>query len=307
VLSRLNLRIDDDDRIALLGANGNGKSTFAKLVTGQLPSSSGKVLRADKLRVGYFAQHQLDELNPAQSAYQHVRPRLADAPEAAVRARVARMGLATEKMDTRCAQLSGGEKARLLMGLAALDRPHLLILDEPTNHLDIDSREALVHALNDYGGAVILISHDRHLIEACADRLWLVSGGTVAPFDGDIDEYRELVLRGPEDAAEGKRGVRRPAPAKQQRRAAADRREALAPLRRQIRDCDSLIDRLEKEIAAIDRRLADAGLYARDPDEAARLAQERARQAGALAEAEDRWLVLSEQRAAIEAAADVSV
>jgi ATP-binding cassette, subfamily F, member 3 len=303
VLRRLNLRIDDDDRIALLGANGNGKSTFAKLLAGALQPAEGSMVQADKLKVGYFAQHQLDELNPAQSAYQHVRARLPALPEAAVRARVARLGLATEKMDTAAADLSGGEKARLVMGLAALGAPHLLILDEPTNHLDIDSREALVHALNDYGGAVIMISHDPHLIDACADRLWLVAGGSVAPFDGDLDDYRQLVLRGPEDEAGSKTGSARGGSAKQQRRAAAERREALAPLRREIGRCEAEIDRLGKEIAALDARLADPALYDRDPDEAASLAQARARLAEALGEAEERWLALSEEAAAAEAAA----
>jgi ATP-binding cassette, subfamily F, member 3 len=304
VLSRLKLRIDDEDRIALLGANGNGKSTFAKLLAGSLTASQGRVVRADKLKVGYFAQHQLDELRPGESAYQHVRTRLPGLPEAAVRSRVAQMGLATQKMDTPSADLSGGEKARLLMGLAALGGPHLLILDEPTNHLDIDSREALVHALNDYDGAVIMISHDPHLIEACADRLWLVSGGTVAHYDGDLDEYRQLVLRGPEEEAARRRpDASRGGSARAQRRAAAEKREALAPLRREIGRCEAEIDRLETEIAALDRRLADPALYGRDPDQAAQVAQDRARRVEALAEAEERWLVLSEEAAAAERAA----
>jgi ATP-binding cassette, subfamily F, member 3 len=304
VLRRLNLRIDDDDRIALLGANGNGKSTFAKMLAGSLEPVEGSMVRSNKLKVGYFAQHQLDELHPAQSAYQHVRARLPDLPEAAVRARVARMGLATEKMDTPSADLSGGEKARLVMGLAALGAPHLLILDEPTNHLDIDSREALVHALNDYDGAVIMISHDRHLIDACADRLWLVADCTVASYEGDLDDYRQLVLRGPEEAASGKAGAARGGSAKELRRAAAEKREALAPLRREIGRCEAEIDRLGKEIAALDARLADPALYGRDADEAASLAQSRARLAEAIGAAEERWLTLSEEAAAAEAALD---
>ncbi|HEX2256406.1 MAG TPA: ABC transporter ATP-binding protein, partial [Afifellaceae bacterium] len=184
-----------------------------------------------------------------------------------------------------------------------IEAPHLLILDEPTNHLDIDSREALVHALNDFEGAVIMISHDRHLIEACADRLWLVAGGTVAPYGGDLDEYRQLVLRGP-SAESGRKGAAdRAGSAKEQRRAAAEKREAMAPLRRELSQCEKLIARLEKEIAALDARLADAGLYSRDPDEAARLAQTRARRAEELAETEERWLALSEKAAAAERAA----
>ncbi len=149
---------------------------------------------APSLKIGFFAQHQLDDLIPEQSPVEHVRLLMPGAPEAKVRARVAQMGLATEKMATAAKDLSGGEKARLLMGLAAFNAPNLLILDEPTNHLDIDSRRALIEALNDYEGAVILISHDRHLIEATVDRLWLVNGGTVTTFEGDMDEYRDLIV-----------------------------------------------------------------------------------------------------------------
>ena len=198
MLSRLNLRIDDDDRIALLGVNGNGKSTFAKLVGGSLPAESGETTRAPKLRIGFFAQHQIEALRPEQSAVEHLKTLMRGAPEAQVRSRVAQIGLTTQKMNTAAKDLSGGEKARLMIGLAAFNSPHLLILDEPTNHLDIDSREALVHALNDYEGAVILISHDRHLIEACADRLWLVAKGTVTPYEGDIEDYRRMVLGRPD-------------------------------------------------------------------------------------------------------------
>ncbi|MCF3641506.1 ATP-binding cassette domain-containing protein, partial [Rhizobium sp. TRM95111] len=196
ILKRMNLRIDNDDRIALLGSNGNGKSTFAKFISGRLSAESGEVKTAPGLKIGFFAQHQLDDLVPAESAVAHVRRLMPDAPEAKVRARVAQMGLATEKMDTAAKDLSGGEKARLLMGLAAFDAPNLLILDEPTNHLDIDSRKALIAALNDFPGAVILISHDRHLIEATVDRLWLVRDGTVTSFDGDLEEYRTLIVGG---------------------------------------------------------------------------------------------------------------
>jgi ATP-binding cassette subfamily F protein 3 len=185
VLKGLTLRIDEDDRIALLGANGNGKSTFAKLLAGRLSLQGGGITIAPGLKVSMFAQHQLDDLRPEESAVEHVRRLMPEAAEARVRARVAQMGLTTEKMATKAKDLSGGEKARLLMGLSTFDGPNLFILDEPTNHLDIDSREALMMALNDFPGAVILISHDRHLIEATADRLWLVKDGTVAPYDGD--------------------------------------------------------------------------------------------------------------------------
>ena len=196
VLSGLNLRIDHDDRIALLGANGNGKSTFAKLLSGRLKPETGTMTRAPHLKIGYFAQHQLEDLVPSDSAVDHVRRRIPDAPDAVVRSRVAQMGLSTEKMGTAARDLSGGEKARLLMGLAAFDKPNLLILDEPTNHLDIDSRAALIEALNAFEGAVILISHDRHLLEATADRLWLVHDGTVRSYEGDLEDYRALIVGG---------------------------------------------------------------------------------------------------------------
>ncbi|HEX2215656.1 MAG TPA: ABC-F family ATP-binding cassette domain-containing protein, partial [Xanthobacteraceae bacterium] len=194
VLRRLSLRIDDDDRIALLGANGNGKSTLAKLLAGRLQPSQGRVTRAEKINIAYFAQHQLDELNAEDSAYAHLRRLLPDAAEAAVRARAGAIGFPREMADTPVGQLSGGEKARLLIGLATMNGPHLIVLDEPTNHLDIDARAALIEAINDYPGAVILVSHDRYLLSACAERLWLVEGGSVAPFAGDLDDYQRLVL-----------------------------------------------------------------------------------------------------------------
>ncbi|HEY7384156.1 MAG TPA: ABC-F family ATP-binding cassette domain-containing protein, partial [Beijerinckiaceae bacterium] len=196
VLDRLNLSILPDDRIALLGANGNGKSTFCKLIGGRLDPLKGEIRKSVKLDAAYFAQHQLDELKPGASAFAHVAARMPDVPEAKIRARCGRLGFPGAKAETPVSALSGGEKARLLMGLAAFNGPHLLILDEPTNHLDIDSRAALMEAINDYEGAVILVSHDRFLIEACAERLWLVAGGGVKAFDGDMDDYRQLVLSG---------------------------------------------------------------------------------------------------------------
>jgi ATP-binding cassette, subfamily F, member 3 len=294
VLRNLNLRIDDDDRIGLLGANGNGKSTFAKLIAGRLDPFDG-VLKSDpRLVVGYFAQHQLDELDPSLSAYEHARAHLAHAPEATVRARVDGMGLARSKMDTPAGDLSGGEKARLLMGLATIVGANLLILDEPTNHLDVDSRSALVEALAEFVGAVILISHDRHLVETSVDRLWIVADGTVDPFDGDLDDYRRSVL----DCRSAEASERsRPAPAgpasRQRRREAALKRRETAPLRRRIGEIEAWIDRLNVEISEIDRKLADPDLYARDPTDAAFLAKTRAHAAQKLAAAEDEWLSMT--------------
>ncbi len=297
ILKRLNLRIDADDRIALLGSNGNGKSTFAKFISGRLGAESGDVKLAPNLKIGFFAQHQLDDLIPNQTAVEHVRRRMPETPEAKVRARVAQMGLATEKMDTQVKDLSGGEKARLLMGLAAFDAPNLLILDEPTNHLDIDSRNALIQALNDYSGAVILISHDRHLIEATVDRLWLVRDGTVSTFDGDLEEYRNLVVASPksrDDKAKTNGGDDSVSKA-DQRKLAADRRASLAPLKKKINEIESLTGKLEKLIQALDAELADPALYEKAPAKAAEKAKQRADAADKLAAAEEQWLELSSE------------
>jgi ATP-binding cassette subfamily F protein 3 len=299
VLARLNLRIDDDDRIALLGMNGNGKSTFAKLVACALAPEGGTITRAPKLKIGFFAQHQIEALNPAESAYEHVASRMRGAPVAQIRSRVAQMGLSTVKMDTPAKDLSGGEKARLLMGLAAFEAPHLLILDEPTNHLDIDSREALVHALNDFSGAVVVISHDRHLIKACADRLWLVADHGVKPFEGDIDDYRNLVL-GRSEATEALPKAERPISQRDLRRAAAERREAHAPLRKKIKDCERLMEKLRGDIEALDGKLADSELHTKEPEKAASFAKARAEKVHAFARAESDWLDFSEELEALQ-------
>ena len=194
MLQGLDLRLDADDRVGLLGANGNGKSTFAKLVSGRLAPMAGRRYASDKITVGYFAQHQMDDLPAGKTPYQHMQDLMPDATEAQRRAKLGTLGFSIGKADTKAENLSGGEKARLLFALATFHGPHLLILDEPTNHLDVDAREALVRALNDFEGAVILISHDRHLMDASADRLWIVRGGTVQTYDGDMDSYRTECL-----------------------------------------------------------------------------------------------------------------
>jgi len=211
-----------------------------------------------------------------------------------VRARVAAMGLATEKMDTAARDLSGGEKARLLMGLATFDAPHLLILDEPTNHLDIDSRQALVGALNEFEGAVVLISHDRHLLEATVDRLWLVRDGTVRVYDGDLEDYRGLVVSGDRPTEKPKATAgEEPKSRAGQRKAAAERRAAMAPLKKKISEIESLTARLEKMIQSLDAELANPLLYEKSPDKAAEMARKRSDAQARLAEAEDEWLALS--------------
>ncbi|MBS0241198.1 MAG: ABC-F family ATP-binding cassette domain-containing protein, partial [Proteobacteria bacterium] len=240
ILQRLDLRIDQDDRIALLGQNGNGKSTFAKLIAGRLAAEAGTLRRSQKLEVGYFAQHQLDDLAPELTPYDQVTRLMPTATEAERRARLGVWGFSFDKADTKAKNLSGGEKARLLMAMTAFHAPHILILDEPTNHLDVDSREALVHALNAYEGAVILISHDRHLIDASADRLWIVRNGTVRPYDGDMESYRADLLaeRGVKTRAAAGSQSESKASRADQRRDAAERREKLAPLRKAMQSAE---------------------------------------------------------------------
>ncbi|MEO5325546.1 ABC-F family ATP-binding cassette domain-containing protein [Mesorhizobium sp. CC13] len=291
ILKKMTLRIDADDRIALLGANGNGKSTFAKLLAGRLQAETGSVTIAPGLKVAIFAQHQLDDLRPEENAYEHVRRLMPEAPESKVRARVAQFGLPTEKMNTAAKDLSGGEKARLLMGLSAFDGPNLFILDEPTNHLDIDSREALIMALNDFPGAVILISHDRHLLEATADRLWLVKDGAVNPYDGDLEDYKTLVT-GVSGDRRDKREAEKASKADRRREAAA-RRAALEPLAKEIRATEALMDRIRKRIDLIEDQLADPKLYERDPTTATQLAKERSQLGAQLGQNEDKWLTMS--------------
>ncbi|MBM6594309.1 ABC-F family ATP-binding cassette domain-containing protein [Microvirga pudoricolor] len=294
ILDRLNLTLSPDDRIALLGSNGNGKSTFCKLIGGKLDPMKGEMKRPTKMDVAYFAQHQLDELNPKATAFDHVQALMPDAPIARSRAKAAQIGFPGAKADTPVSSLSGGEKARLLMGLAAFHGPHLLILDEPTNHLDIDSRTALMEAINDYTGAVILVSHDRFLIEACADRLWLVGGGTVKPFDGDMDDYRQLVLSG--DLDPGKRSDKeQPSGTSkvEERRAAAEKRVALAPLRKRLDALEARMTKLSDVIAKVDSALADGSAFLKDPAKATELSKMRAEAADTLASVEEEWLAVS--------------
>lgn len=300
ILSRLNLRIDQDDRIALLGANGNGKSTFAKLLAGKLKPLSGNVFGQGRVTVGFFAQHQLDDLNPTATPYDYGVKLMPEATEAQRRTKLGTWGFGADKVETKCQNLSGGEKARLLLAITAFSAPHLLILDEPTNHLDVDSREALIHALSDYEGAVILISHDRHLVEATADRLWLVKNGTVAAYDGDMESYRADLLaeRGQKtdrvkaSASDGAALER--ASRADQRKLAAERRAELAPLKKAMQAAEKRVETLTKELAAFDERLADPALYS-DAAKAQKITMERGLAAKKLAEAEDAWLSATAQ------------
>jgi len=194
VLRNLNLRLDVDDRIGLLGVNGAGKTTFARLVAGALPLLAGRMKRESRMRVGWFHQHQIEALDPVDTPLDMIRRALPDDSEAVRRSRLAQFGLSVDKQETAIADLSGGERARLLLNFEAMNAPHLMILDEPTNHLDIESRRALLDALNDYEGAVILVTHDRSLLELVSDRLWLVADGRIKPFQGDMDDYARFVL-----------------------------------------------------------------------------------------------------------------
>ena len=303
VLAQIDTTLLPDDRIALLGSNGNGKSTFAKLLTGRLAPLSGEIKRSSKLKVAYFAQHQLDELDVHGTPLSHVTARMPDAFESKRRAAVARMGFSGDTSEKPITALSGGEKARLLLGLATLETPHLLVLDEPTNHLDIDARAALAEALNDYGGAVVLITHDRFLLDACADRLWLVADGRVAPFDGDVDDYRRLVLAG----GVSKRGPRKAKGAGTRDYAtgaydgtSTGRTQAPSPPRaqpatkKQLASVEERMEKLSTLIAKIDAALADGTAFVTEPKRAKLLAKQRTDLEAALAQVEAKWLEASE-------------
>ncbi|NNF23399.1 MAG: ABC-F family ATP-binding cassette domain-containing protein [Rhodobacteraceae bacterium] len=254
ILSKMTLRIDQDDRIALLGKNGEGKSTLSKLLSGKLDLQGGRLTRASKLRIGYFAQHQLDELNADETPLDHIRRLRPEKTPAKLRARLGGFGIGREQADTVAAKLSGGQKARLSLMLATIHAPHLLILDEPTNHLDMESREALVEALTAYSGAVIIVSHDMHLLSLVADRLWLVKGGRVAPYAGDLDSYRREILSEP--APKGQKTKPRPKPGDSKAS-----REAVLALRSDVRTCETRVEKLEAMREKLAKKLANPDMY----------------------------------------------
>ncbi len=292
VLKKLNLRLDIDDRIGLLGINGAGKSTFAKLVAGALTPEAGRLHRSQRLRVGWFHQHQIEAMDPEDTPLSIIRRRLPEDTEARRRSRIAQFGFSYDKVETKVASLSGGERARLLLNLVAMDAPHLMILDEPTNHLDIDSRRALLDALNDYEGAVILITHDRSLMELVADRLWLAADGTIQPFEGDLEDYAAFVLERARSAA---------------RQADAPKAEPVAEppqaprtkvptgtARRRAEAAEAALTRATEALAAIDRRLADPATFSGPTAVAADLARQREAAAAAVSAAESEWLAAQE-------------
>ncbi len=298
VLNDLSLRLDEDDRIALLGANGNGKSTLMKLLAGRLAPLSGHVTRPDKLRVGYFAQHQAEELDLGATPVIELARRRPRDTEQQVRNQLGRFGFGQQRALTKVANLSGGEKARLLFALMTSDRPHILLLDEPTNHLDVVSRQALIQAINEFEGAVVIVSHDPHVISLTADRFWLIEKGGVAPFDGDLDDYRSYLLgrdkeepktsqtNGSSGATNGK---------KERRRRAAEERASVANLKKKRTDATARVDRLESEKASLQTALADPQLYAGENSELVALQVKLGQVEKELAEAETIWMAVEQE------------
>lgn len=284
VLTDLNLRIEPDDRIALLGANGNGKSTLAKVLSHRLLLMSGKMTLAKKMKIAYFSQHQTEELNVEQTPYEMLSAQMPLATETQIRAQLGAFGMSKAKSDTLIGSLSGGEKSRLLLALITKDAPHLLILDEPTNHLDLQSRQALIEALNNYEGAVLLITHDLHVIELTCDTLWLVRGGTCRTFSGDLDDYKAQLLKNNDrnDLASDKMTVK-----ERQRKESAARRAQVAPLKKEIRALDEQITKLSIRKKALEEQLT-VRFSADSSIELALVTDE-------LQKAEDRWILLNEQ------------
>ncbi|MDZ7909510.1 MAG: ABC-F family ATP-binding cassette domain-containing protein [Gemmobacter sp.] len=252
VLKRLTLRIDQDDRIALLGRNGEGKSTLSKLLAGKLDAEGGTFTRHGKLRIGFFAQHQVEELYLDETPLQHVQRMRPEEGQPRLRARLAGFGLMADQAETEVKRLSGGQKARLSLLLATIDAPHLLILDEPTNHLDIESREALVEALTEYSGAVILVSHDMHLLSLVADRLWLVKGGAVTPYEKDLESYRAELLAGAEPAKTATKPVEK---------VKKPSRDEISALKAELRKCEDRLTKLNDMRDKLAKKLADPALY----------------------------------------------
>jgi ATP-binding cassette subfamily F protein 3 len=292
ILTGLSFRFDPEDRVALLGKNGNGKSTMAKLLAGKLQAMSGEFTPARKLVVGYFAQHQAEELDTTITPIQTLQNLRTKLTLEQVRTQLGGFGFSQDKQQTAVGKLSGGERARLMLALATLDKPNLLILDEPTNHLDIDARNELLTALNDFDGAVILVSHDRRLIEATADRLLLVSNGHVAPFEGDLDDYRRFLLSG--DNAPTRRAPEIKTNKEEARRSAAEKRQTLKPLKDKVDAAESQIAALTSELNKLDKALADPLIFTQDPAKAASVSKKRAEAARKLQAAEKAWLAASE-------------
>jgi ATP-binding cassette subfamily F protein 3 len=308
VLRKLDLRLDMDDRIALLGQNGNGKSTFIRLLSDRLQPREGKVKRTPRLRIGYFSQDQEEGLDYEATPFQHMGSALGPAAgETKVRGQLGRFGFSRDRADLKVGVLSGGEKTRLLLSLATRNAPHLLLLDEPTNHLDMDARASLVDAVNDFEGAVVLVSHDTHLVKMVADQLWVVADGKVTPFDGDIDDYQAKLLRERNGGKNGKAAKRErarererereeaPVPAaKDQRKQSADSRAKRAPLKKTLETLEKGIAKLNKQRGDIEARLADPAIYSDPATNVADLQRDKVRLEREIAHAEHEWLVAQE-------------
>ncbi len=304
ILRDISLRLDLDDRIGVLGVNGAGKSTFAKLLAGALEAMGGELWRDRRLKVGWFHQHQIEALDPQETPLDIIRRAMPDATEARRRAVLGSFGMTVEKAETTCANLSGGERARLLLNMVAMEAPHLLILDEPTNHLDIDSRRALLDALNDYEGAVLIITHDRSLMELVADRLWLVNDGKVVPYHDDMDAYAKLVIERAKAATAAEKaeiqaesGVKSKAPAlsgKEARKAAADARAKIAPLKKAAEALEKDMEKISAQIRVIEDALGDEQLYLKFPDKAKALVLDKGKLEAKLEKAEETWLAAAE-------------
>ena len=290
ILKHMNLRLDLDDRIGLLGVNGAGKSTFAKLIAGALDAQSGEMRKDRRLKVGWFHQHQIEAMDPDDTPLEIIRRALPESTESARRARLAQWGLTYQKVDTTVANLSGGERARLLLNLVAMEAPHLLILDEPTNHLDIDSRRALLDALNRYHGAVILITHDRSLMELVADRLWFAGDGTIVPFDGDMDDYAKKVIDRARQAAKGPSQVAQAAAPPPPPKLTARPKIPSGPARRRAEAAEVVLARITDAVAKLDLALTDPAVFAKDPTKAADLGRQRQAAQAKLDQAEKEWL-----------------
>ena len=302
ILRRLNLRLDPDDRVALLGRNGNGKTTLARLLAAQLTPMEGEMTASGKMRVGYFTQYQVEELDTTDTPLEHMTRMMKGMSPAAVRAQLGRFGFSGQKATTKVGSLSGGERARLALALITRDAPHMLILDEPTNHLDVDAREALVQALNAYDGAVVIVSHDRHMIELTADRLVLVDGGVANEYNGSMEDYIAFVLSG-EGASSGDAASKNKVSKKDERRANAEAREKSVALRKRAHEAEALVAKLSKQRSAIDRAMFDPSTA--EPwlsrMSMSDLMKQRADVAAKLETAEAAWLEISEELETVEA------
>jgi ATP-binding cassette subfamily F protein 3 len=291
-LTRLNLRIDPDDRLALVGRNGNGKTTLARLLAGQLKPMGGTIAASGKLQVGYFAQHQIEELVPDETPFQHMERLLPGAKPGEVRTQLGRFGFSGDKANLAVRQLSGGERARLSLALITRDVPHILILDEPTNHLDVDARDALVEALTEFGGAVVVVSHDRHLLGLIADRLVLVDDGTAKEFEGSLDEYRDMVLGVGEKRADGRGRSTAQPDRKEARRLAAEASERVKALRKVATVAEAELKQLWRRRDEIDAALSSPPANGAKP--VGELMKIRAEIERDVKAAEERWFVASE-------------